>query len=247
MRGAPCRSTEKVSMKHRVLLILLALALFLNLSSAAFGKDLVVYSARNEHLIQPIFDAYTQKTGLQIDFITGKEAVLVQRILAEGERTPADVLITVDAGNLWYAAQAGILQPVHSKVLEANIPSHLRDPQNQWFGLSVRARTIVYHSGRVDPGRLSTYEALADPEWKGRLILRTSKKVYNQSLVAMMIQDIGAENTEQVVSGWVRNLAVPPFRATPRFWRPSMPASAMSASSTPTIMADCSRRIRTCH
>jgi len=211
VRMAPCRSTEKVPMKHRVLLILLALAIFLNLSSAAFAKDLVVYSARKEHLIQPIFDAYTQKTGLQIDFITGKEAVLVQRILAEGERTPADVLITVDAGNLWYAAQAGILQPVHSKVLEANIPSHLRDPQNQWFGLSVRARTIVYHSGRVDSGKLSTYEALADPGWKGRLILRTSKKVYNQSLVAMMIQDIGAENTEKVVSGWVRNLAVPPL------------------------------------
>jgi iron(III) transport system substrate-binding protein len=103
------------------------------------------------------------------------------------------------------------LKPVQSKILDANIPSHLRDPENRWFGLSVRARTIVYHSGRVNPQTLSTYEALADPEWKGRLILRTSKKVYNQSLVAMMIQDIGPDDTKKVVSGWVSNLAVPPL------------------------------------
>lgn len=178
---------------------------------ASFAQDLVVYSARKEHLIAPIFQAYQAKTGVEIDFITGKEAALVQRILSEGERTPADILMTVDAGNLWYAAEAGILKPVQSDVLETNIPSHLRDPENRWFGLSVRARTIVYHSGRVNPEALSTYEALADPAWKGRLILRTSKKVYNQSLVAMMIQDIGPDNTQKVVSGWVGNLAVPPL------------------------------------
>jgi iron(III) transport system substrate-binding protein len=117
----------------------------------------------------------------------------------------------VDAGNLWYAAQTGILQPVSSEVLTANIPSHLRDPQNRWFGLSVRARTVVYHTGRVQPEALSTYEALAEPNWKGRLVLRTSKKVYNQSLVAMMIQDLGIDDTRRVVSGWVGNLAVPPL------------------------------------
>jgi iron(III) transport system substrate-binding protein len=181
------------------------------LPSLSLGKDLVVYSARKEHLIKPIFDAYTQKTGLKIDFITGKEAVLVQRILAEGERTPADLLITVDAGNLWQAAEVGILQPVASAVLQANIPSNLRDPENRWFGLSVRARTIVYHTDRVKPAELSTYEALADQAWKGRLILRTSKKVYNQSLVAMMIQDNGLGPTREVLSGWVSNLAVPPL------------------------------------
>ena len=181
------------------------------LPSLSLGKDLVVYSARKEHLIKPIFDAYTQKTGLKIDFITGKEAVLVQRILAEGERTPADLLITVDAGNLWQAAEVGILQPVESAVLQSNIPSNLRDPENRWFGLSVRARTIVYHKDRVKPAELSTYEALADQAWKGRLILRTSKKVYNQSLVAMMIQDNGLGPTREVLSGWVSNLAVPPL------------------------------------
>lgn len=181
------------------------------LPSLSLGKDLVVYSARKEHLIKPIFDAYTRKTELKIDYITGKEAMLVQRILAEGERTPADLLITVDAGNLWQAAEVGVLQPVASAVLQANIPSNLRDPENRWFGLSVRARTIVYHTGRVAPADLSTYEALADSAWKKRLILRTSKKVYNQSLVAMMIQDVGDQRTREVVSGWVGNLAVPPL------------------------------------
>lgn len=188
-----------------------ALSFSLILPVFSFAEDLVVYSARKEHLIAPIFQAYTAKTGVEIDFITGKEAALVQRILSEGKRTPADILITVDAGNLWYAAKAGILQPVDSKVLEANIPSHFRDPKNRWFGLSVRARTIAYHTGRVRPETLSTYESLADPEWKGRLVLRTSKKVYNQSLIAMMIQDIGTENTKKVVSGWVGNFAVPPL------------------------------------
>ena len=159
------------------------------LPSLSLGKDLVVYSARKEHLIKPIFDAYTRKTGLKIDYITGKEAMLVQRILAEGERTPADLLITVDAGNLWQAAEVGVLQPVASAVLQANIPSNLRDPENRWFGLSVRARTIVYHTGRVAPADLSTYEAL----------------------VAMMIQDVGDQRTREVVSGWVGNLAVPPL------------------------------------
>ena len=193
----------------RITVITLIFSLLLPVST--FAEDLVVYSARKEHLIAPIFQAYTAKTGVEIEFITGKEAALVQRIRSEGKRTPADILITVDAGNLWYAAEAGILKPVQSKILTTNIPSHLRDPENRWFGLSVRARTIVYHSDRVNPEALSTYEALADPEWKGRLILRTSKKVYNQSLVAMMIQDIGADNTKKVVAGWVSNLAVPPL------------------------------------
>lgn len=177
----------------------------------ASSQDLVVYSARNEHLIKPIFEAYTEKTGIDIAFITGKEAALVQRIQAEGERSPADLLITVDAGNLWFAAETGILRPIASEVLQTNVPAHLRDPQNRWFGLSIRARTIVYHRDRVTPDQLSTYEALAGPTWRGRLVLRTSQKVYNQSLVAMMLQDIGPERTREVVAGWVNNLAVPPL------------------------------------
>jgi iron(III) transport system substrate-binding protein len=178
----------------------------------AFSADeLVVYSARKEHLIQPLFDRYTEETGVSIRYITDSAGPLLQRLKAEGSRTRADMLITVDAGNLWQAAQDGVLASVDSEVLEANVPEHLRDPENRWFGLSVRARTIIYNTERVDPSELSTYEALADPKWQGRLCLRTSKKVYNQSLVATMIARLGEERTEEIVRGWVSNLAVPPF------------------------------------
>jgi iron(III) transport system substrate-binding protein len=136
---------------------------------------------------------------------------LLARLKAEAENTPADLLITVDAGNLWLAAEEGVLAPVESAVLERNIPAHLRDPGKRWFGLSVRARTIVYSTARVKPEALSTYEDLADPKWKGRLCLRTSKKVYNQSLVAMMIARLGEKKTEEIVRGWVRNLATDVF------------------------------------
>jgi iron(III) transport system substrate-binding protein len=171
----------------------------------------VVYSARKEHLIRPLFESYFRETRVKITYITDKAPVLLQRIKAEGNATPADMLLTVDAGNLWHAAQEGILQPVASNILNENIPSHLRDPQNRWFGLSVRARTIVYNTDRVKPAELSTYEDLAEPRWTGRMLLRTSKKVYNQSLVAMLIAEYGEAKTEQIVKGWVKNLAAPPF------------------------------------
>jgi iron(III) transport system substrate-binding protein len=182
-----------------------------SLAATAFCEKLVVYSARKEHLIRPLFEAYTKETGVKIKYITDKAGVLMQRIKSEGHTTPADLLITVDAGNLWHAAQAGILQPVLSKTLAENIPSHLRDPENRWFGLSVRARTIVYNSQTVALNELSTYENLAESKWKGRLLLRTSKKVYNQSLVAMLITEHGEAETEEIISGWVKNLAAPPF------------------------------------
>lgn len=193
-------------------LLLSAGVLWLAAPSAAIaGGELTVYSSRIEDLIKPIFDRYTAETGTSIRFITDKEGPLLQRLQAEGPSTPADLLITVDAGNLWQAARLKLLQPVESPTLQANIPAHLRDPENRWFGLSIRARTIVYHTGRVKPATLSTYEALATPAWSKRLCLRTSKKVYNQSLVAMMLAELGPERTEQVVRGWVGNLAAAPF------------------------------------
>lgn len=177
----------------------------------ANAAEVVVYSARNEQLIKPLFDAYTKETGVKIRFITDKEAPLLARLKAEGRNTSADLLLTVDAGNLWLAANKNLLQPVRSALLAKNIPAHLRDPGNQWFGLSVRARTLVYNTTKVKPGELATYEDLADPKWKGRLCLRTSKKVYNQSLVAMMIRELGEAKAEQIVRGWVANLATPPL------------------------------------
>ncbi len=178
---------------------------------SATPEPVVVYSARAEQLIQPIFDAYTEATGVPIRYTTDSEQPLIQKLLAEGETTPADLLLTVDAGNLWYAAEQGALRPTYSETLEGNIPAHLRDPENMWFGLSVRARTIVYSTERVDPALLEGYAGLADEAWKGRLCLRTSEKVYNQSLVAMLIADLGEEQTERIVRGWVDNLATDVF------------------------------------
>jgi iron(III) transport system substrate-binding protein len=148
---------------------------------------------------------------VQVKFVTDKEGPLMARLKAEGRNTPADIFMTVDAGNLWQAAQEDLLKPVNSKVLAGNIPEHLRDPGNEWFGLSVRARTVVYNRNKVKTGELSTYEDLANPKWKQRLCLRTSKKVYNQSLVGMMMFEHGEEKTEQIVRGWVANLATDPF------------------------------------
>lgn len=173
--------------------------------------SITVYSERKEHLIKPLFDEYTAQTGVKIRYITDSAGPLITRLESEGEATPADMLITVDAGNLWQASEKGVLRSVDSDILEANIPAHLQAQDNEWFGLSSRARTIVYSTARVDPSELSTYEALADPKWKGRLCLRTSKKVYNQSLVATMIKTLGKDKTQEVVEGWVANLATQPY------------------------------------
>jgi len=178
---------------------------------AMADDEIIVYSARKEHLIKPLFDAYSDKNNVEIKYITDKPGPLLAKLKAEGANTPADILMTVDAGNLWKAAQEGVLAEIDSKTLNGNIPAHLRDPKNRWYGLSVRARTIVYSPERVKKGEITTYEDLADPKWKGRLCLRTSKKVYNQSLVAMMIDRLGEKKAEEVVKGWVANLAVPPF------------------------------------
>lgn len=195
----------------RILNSLLASAIVCLAATSASAAEVVVYSARNEQLIKPLFDAYTQETGVQVKFITDKEGALLQRLKAEGQNTPADMLITVDAGNLWEAAREELLKPVQSRVLNANVPAHLRDPGNQWFGLSVRARSIFYNNQKVKPADLSTYEDLGNAKWKGRVCLRSSKKVYNQSLVAMMIAEHGEAKTEQIVKSWVANLATEPF------------------------------------
>ena len=179
--------------------------------TVAAADTLVVYSARNEQLIKPIFERYTAETGVEVRFTTGEAGMLIERLAAEGRNSPADILLTVDAGELWHAADRGLLSPVTSATLSRNIPANLRDPGNRWFGLSMRARTLAYNPKTVDPLKLSTYVALAEPAWKGRLCLRTSKKVYNQSLVAMMIAQHGEAATEATVRGWVANLATEPF------------------------------------
>ncbi|POZ60951.1 extracellular solute-binding protein [Chromobacterium alticapitis] len=181
------------------------------LAGPALAEEVVVYSARAEQLVKPLLDAYKQETGVTVKLVSDKEGPLMERMRAEGRNSPADLLLTVDAGNLWQAEKMGLLKAVKSPVLDANIPTHLRDPNQQWFGLSIRARTIFYNTQKVKPGQLSSYADLADPKWKGKLCLRTSKKVYNQSLVGMMLAEMGPAKTEQVVKGWVANLAAPVF------------------------------------
>ena len=190
---------------------LLAAQVALVLAVPAMASELVVYSARADELLKPIAQAYQNKTGVKVTVVSDRAGPLMEKIKAEGRNTPADILITVDGGNLWQAAQAGLFRPINSSILRNNIPSHLRDPRNHWFGLSVRARTIFYNAKTVNPSQLSTYADLASSKWKGKLCLRTSNNVYNQSLVATMIANSGQAATERVVKGWVDNLAVAPF------------------------------------
>lgn len=189
----------------------LAASLALMVAAPAFANELVVYSSRADNLLKPVVAEYEKKTGTKVQLVGGQAGPLMEKIRAEGRNTPADVFITVDGGNLWQATQMGLLRPINSPTLKANIPASLRDPKNQWYGLSVRARTIFYNTNKVKPAELSSYAALADAKWKGRLCLRTSNNVYNQSLVGTMIANLGAVKTEQIVKGWVANLAAPPF------------------------------------
>lgn len=174
-------------------------------------KQLVIYTSRAEYLLKPLLDRYTAIHGVKFRYMKGKAAALVQKLLAEGENTQADLLITVDAGNLWFATQNKLLTPLKSKVLESVVPKHLRAADMSWVGLSVRARPIVYNSKQVQAKELRSYEDLADKKWRGKLCLRTAKKIYNRSLVAMLLDTHGAKKTEAMLKGWVNNLAAPVF------------------------------------
>jgi iron(III) transport system substrate-binding protein len=182
----------------------IAVALGLGPTGSAQTSEVLIYSARH-YGQEPAFEAFTKKTGIQIKTLSGSTGEMFERLKAEGERTPADILLTVDAGNLWNAARAGLLSKVDSPELTANIPANLRDPESRWVGLTVRARTIMYNTIKVKPAELSTYEALGDPKWKGRLCLRTSGYIYNQSLLATMIKRNGEPKTEEVVRAWAAN------------------------------------------
>lgn len=177
--------------------------------SVARGDDQVVrvYSARHYDL-EPAFEAFAEETGISVEFLYGGDAELRERIAAEGESTLADVYMTVDAGNLHLAAEQGLFQPVESTTLDDAVPERLRHPDGLWYGLSRRARTIVYDPGAVDPARLSTYEALAEPEWRGRLCLRRSVDTYTQSLVASLVAAHGEDGARQVLEGWVANAQI---------------------------------------
>lgn len=194
----------------------LALGLFLLSSAAppgAFAADeavVNVYSARKEELILPLLQQFEDQTGVRVNLITGKADALLKRLEVEGQASPADVFITVDAGRLYRAKEAGLLQAVSSESFAAAVPEHLRDGEGYWVGLSQRARTLFYSKDKVSAQALSTYEALADTRWKGRICIRSSGNIYNQSLVASMITAEGEAQTEAWAKGLVANFARAP-------------------------------------
>ena len=187
-------------------------SLFILVSCAYEPADeLTIYTSRQPQLIEPIVEKFSLETGIKVNFLSGNAQELMERIDVEGDSSPADIFMTVDAGVLWQAAERDIFSSTNSKILEENIPSYLRDSENKWFGLSKRARTIVYSNDQFNDNDFSTYEDLADPKWKGKLCLRTSKKVYNRSLMASMIDAYGFEKAKEVVTGWISNLATEVF------------------------------------
>lgn len=177
---------------------------------AAADDEVNLYSARKEELIKPLLDRFTEQTGIKVNMVTDKAETLLKRLESEGINSPADLLITVDAGNLYRAKEAGVTQQIDSALLIETVPEAYRDPEGHWFGLSLRARPILYVEGKVDPSSLSTYENLADPAWKGRICIRSSDNVYNQSMVAAMVAADGVEATETWAKGLVANMARPP-------------------------------------
>ena len=176
----------------------------------ANNGEVNLYSAQKEHLIRPILNVFEKQSGIKVNMITGGKAALVARLEHEGKNTPADILLTVDIGNIYQAQKRGLLQTVRSEILQKQIPAYLRDPQGQWYGLTIRTRAIFYNKNAAATAPIKTYEELADKKWRGKLLIRSSSNVYNQSLVAAMLAHHGEAETKKWLKGVVANFARPP-------------------------------------
>lgn len=179
-------------------------------AAAASEGEVNVYSHRHYDVDLELYRSFEAQTGIKVNVVEGGSDELIERLLREGAESPADILMTVDAGRLHRAKQAGLLQPVSSPVLHDLIPAELRDPEDYWFALTRRARVIVYHPDRVDPSDLSTYEALTEPEWRGRILIRSSSNIYNQSLLASLVAHHGEAGARDWAAGLVSNMARTP-------------------------------------
>lgn len=180
-------------------------------STAQRGQQINLYSSRHYNTDQRLYKDFQKQTGIKVNLIEGKGEELLQRIKSEGRNSPADIFLTADIGNIWQAQQAGIFSSVNSSILNQRIPSNLRDTvKNEWFGFSTRVRVIMYRKGKVNPSQLSTYQDLANPKWRGKLIMRTSTNIYNQSLTAWLLGIDGAAKTESWAKGVVANFARQP-------------------------------------
>lgn len=191
---------------------LLAIGLWVMAAPQAHAQEKVLnlYSSRHYETDEALYATFTKQTGIRINRIEGGEDALIERIRNEGDKSPADVLITVDAGRLWRAEQLGLFQPTRSAVLESRIPASFRHPQGLWFGFSARARIIAYSKERVKPGEISRYEDLAQPKWKGRICTRSAGHVYNLSLISSLVSNLGEAATEQWARAVAANLARAP-------------------------------------
>ena len=197
--------------KIKLMAVVVTSLLSLSVAQTTIAADEVnLYSARKEKLIKPLLDQFTNETGIKVNLVTGKADALLKRLQMEGKNSPADLLITTDAGRLHRAKSAGVTQSFKSSTLESQIPSNFRDPAGHWYGLTLRSRPILYVKGKVNPAELSTYEALTDSKWKRRICIRSSSNIYNQSLIASMIVSSDVATTEKWAAGLVKNFARPP-------------------------------------
>ena len=190
--------------------LLLLLAVFVAVPASAQDKVVNLYSSRHYQTDEALYTGFTKLTGIKVNRIEGGEDALLERIRNEGPRSPADVIITVDAGRLWRAEQLGLFQPVSSPVLQARIPESYRDPAGHWFGFSLRARLIAYNKAKVRAGEIQSYEELADAKWQGRVCMRSSTNVYNLSLMGALIDHLGDPKAEAWAQGVRANLAQDP-------------------------------------
>ncbi|MBK1698348.1 Fe(3+) ABC transporter substrate-binding protein [Rhodovibrio salinarum] len=187
------------------------LAAGLAVTSAAHAQGEVnIYSARHYQTDQRLYDEFEKRTGIEVNRLQGKSDALIQRIKSEGRNTPADVLVTVDAGRLWRAEHEGLFAQIDSEVLNDRIPANLRHPDGEWFGFSSRARIILYNKDRFEEPPVTTYEGLADDKLEGEVCIRSSSNIYNQSLLASLIEHHGAEGAQEWAANVVDNFAREP-------------------------------------
>ena len=190
--------------------IAMAAAMLVGTFGQMAAAEVNIYSYRQEHLIRPLLSAFTLKTGIEFRLISGKADALLERLKSEGRNSPADILVTTDVGRMVRAKDAGVLQAVTSPVLDNLIPVQYRDPEGYWYGVSVRSRVLYYALDRIKPAELSTYEDLATAKWKGRICIRSSGNIYNQSLLASLIAHNGRDAALNWAKGMVANFARKP-------------------------------------
>jgi iron(III) transport system substrate-binding protein len=197
-------------MKFKTLAAAAAIGLTFAAAGGVGAQEVNIYNARHYGTDQQLWDSFTKETGIAVNVVEANHDELIQRLVAEDENSPADIFITVDAGRLALAAEKDLFAPIKSEILETSVPAHLRHPDGLWYGLAMRARVLVYDKERINPAELSTYEALADPKFKGRIVVRSSSSVYNLSLMGSIIAADGPEKAEAWAKGLVNNMARPP-------------------------------------